>query len=177
MLANGEMVNKTSLRVFAMGDVDELNASLGVCLATINDQQNKPEWTRWLQQIQNELFDLGADLAIPLDTPTSEDRPHLRIVETQVTNLECWIDQLNETLQPLTSFILPGGSAVAAQLHLSRTVCRRAERLLWQVHETEILNEHSLKYLNRLSDLLFVLARVANNNGQTDVLWKPGASR
>jgi cob(I)alamin adenosyltransferase len=129
-----------------------------------------------LARIQNDLFDLGADLA----TPSAADEaqaPRLRILESQVTRLESEIDELNARLAPLTSFVLPGGSAAAAALHLARTVCRRAERGCVALAEREAVSAAALKYINRLSDLLFVAARFANDEGRGDVLWTPGATR
>ena len=129
-----------------------------------------------LARIQNDLFDLGADLA----TPPSEREaktPSLRIVESQVERLEREIDGLNERLEPLTSFVLPGGTPAAAALHVARTVCRRAERRCVMLTKTELVSPIALKYLNRLSDLLFVAARHANDDGRGDVLWTPGGTR
>ncbi len=170
-LANGEGVSKADARVEAYGGVDELNAVIGLArLQTTEDVQLDP----MLARIQNDLFDLGADLATPGQSPTA-----LRIVAAQVTRLESEIDALNAALAPLTSFVLPGGTAAAAALHLARTVCRRAERSAVAFSQSEPTGSHAdaLRYLNRLSDLLFVAARVANANGADDVLWKPGATR
>jgi cob(I)alamin adenosyltransferase len=169
--ALGDMsrVRKTDPRVGAYADCDETNAVLGVAVAlgelpeTILDV---------LRSIQNDLFDLGADLCTPI-TPNPPG-PQLRITDSYVDRLEGWCDQFNESLPKLNSFILPGGSAGAALLHQARTVCRRAERSAWELYEAdnERTNRAALLYLNRLSDLLFILARTANPNG--DVLWKPG---
>ncbi len=173
-LASGAPVLKFDPRVTAYGEVDETNACIGlVRLHTTADTALDPI----LARVQNDLFDLGADLATP-DRGGAEGAA-LRIVEAQVERLEREIDQLNGELSPLTSFILPGGSPAAAALHLARTVCRRAERsavALSQI-EGESVGAPALKYLNRLSDLLFVAARWANNKGAGDVLWTPGATR
>lgn len=174
-LATGEPVSKASLRVEAYGGVDETNAFLGVARQhTAGD----PELDAMLERIQNDLFDLGADLA----TPEQHEKPAwepLRIVESQVERLEQEIDRLNGELSALTSFVLPAGSPASAALHVARTVCRRAERVVVQLSETEgeVVGQPALKYINRLSDLLFVAARWANDKGAADVLWKPGATR
>lgn len=174
-LATGAPVSKASLRVEAYGGVDETNACLGVARQhTAGD----PDLDAMLERIQNDLFDLGADLA----TPEQHEKPAwepLRIVESQVERLEQEIDRLNGGLEPLNSFVLPAGSPAAAALHVARTVCRRAERAVVQLSETEgeVVGGPALRYLNRLSDLLFVAARWANDQGRADVLWKPGATR
>jgi cob(I)alamin adenosyltransferase len=172
-LASGASVSKTDSRVEAYGSVDETNAVIGLArLSTAGNAALDPI----LARIQNDLFDLGADLA----TPASERealRPALRIVETQVARLEAEIDALNEKLEPLTSFVLPGGSPAAAALHVARTVCRRAERRCVALAAAEPVSPEALKYLNRLSDLRFVAARHANDEGRGDVLWSPGATR
>jgi len=174
-LATGAPVSKASLRVEAYGGVDETNAFLGVARQhTAGD----PELDAMLERIQNDLFDLGADLA----TPEQHEKPAwepLRIVESQVERLEHEIDRLNGELSALTSFVLPAGSPASAALHVARTVCRRAERAVVQLSETEgeVVGQPALKYINRLSDLLFVAARWANDKGAADVLWKPGATR
>ncbi len=174
-LVTGERVRKSHLRVEAYGAVDETNACLGlVRLHTGTDPILDPV----LARIQNELFDLGADLATPARGSRS-DVPALRIIEDQVKRLEREIDQLNAELSPLNSFVLPGGSEAAAALHLARTVCRRAERLAVALADLpgEDVSAPALRYLNRLSDLLFTAARWANAKGQDDVLWTPGATR
>lgn len=170
-LASGVKVSKAGSRVEAYGSVDETNAMIGLArLSTRDDERLDPI----LRRIQNDLFDLGADLA----TPEAEaGPPRLRIVAGQVARLEAEIDALNAELTPLTSFVLPGGSAAAAALHVARTVCRRAERVCVRLTEHERVNAEALKYLNRLSDLLFVAARVANDAGSADVLWTPGETR
>lgn len=185
-LGNGTRVPKTHPRIAAYGGVDELNSVLGLLLADCPQFEH----AEWLLQIQNDLFDLGADLCVPEAEPEPLDendkgdtavveatRPPLRVVESQVERLEGWIDTANERLSPLTSFVLPGGTSQAARLHLARTVCRRTEIGVLQLAEFEQINECVTWYLNRLSDLLFVLARCANGNGAGDVLWEPGKGR
>ncbi|MDP1642575.1 MAG: cob(I)yrinic acid a,c-diamide adenosyltransferase [Phenylobacterium sp.] len=172
-LANGAEVSKTDLRVEAYGSVDETNACLGlVRLHTAEDTLLHA----MLERIQNDLFDLGADLATP-PTPGEDPDRVLRVTEGQVTRLEQEIDQINADLSPLTSFVLPGGTPAAAALHQARTVCRRAERTAVSLAQTTQVADPALKYLNRLSDLLFVAARRANAQGALDVLWRPGATR
>ena len=171
-LATGEPVSKASLRVEAYGGVDEINACIGLVRLHTDG-----ELDTILSRIQNDLFDLGADLATP-DTGNDLGYEPLRIVEAQVERLEREIDRLNGELSPLNSFILPAGTPAAAHLHLARTVCRRAERgLVALMAEDESVSAAALKYLNRLSDLLFVAARFANGKGVDDVLWVPGGSR
>jgi cob(I)alamin adenosyltransferase len=172
-LANGEKVGKASARVSAYGGVDELNAVVGlVRLETIGDDR----LDSILARIQNDLFDLGADLATPAEKGGEPEA--LRIVAPQVERLEREIDALNESLEPLTSFVLPGGTRVAAHLHLARTVCRRAERdAVAFVGVDHGPHAEALRYLNRLSDLLFVAARFANARASGDVLWVPAAGR
>jgi cob(I)alamin adenosyltransferase len=171
-LATGEQVAKTDPRVAAYGEVDETNACLG--LARLHCAAD-PELDAILARIQNDLFDLGADLATP-DKPDLGWEP-LRITADQVARLEREIDAMNADLAPLDSFVLPGGSALAAHLHLARTVCRRAERQAVALAGAAAVNAEAVKYLNRLSDLLFVASRRANGGGAGDVLWKPGATR
>jgi cob(I)alamin adenosyltransferase len=174
-LASGEPVRKTSLRVEAYGCVDEANSALGMArLNTAGDVV----LDAMLGAIQNELFDLGADLATPARAER-ENTTALRILPEQVERLEREIDRLNAELGPLTSFILPGGTPAAAALHVARTVCRRAERVAVALAdaEPEQVSAPALAYLNRLSDFLFVAARWANAKGAGDVLWKPGATR
>ncbi|WP_421400207.1 cob(I)yrinic acid a,c-diamide adenosyltransferase [Agrobacterium fabrum] len=174
-LVSGPRRLKHDLRVEAYGTVDETNSAIGVArlhtdgLATLDAM---------LFRIQNDLFDLGADLATPDNGEPLSYEP-LRIVESQVTRLENEIDELNAALEPLTSFVLPGGSAAAANLHMARTVCRRAERLMVElsVTDNEIVSPAALKYANRLSDFLFVAARFANDAGRADILWVPGKNR
>lgn len=174
-LATGERVEKWSLRVESYGAVDETNSALGV--ARLHGAAD-PELDAMLGRIQNDLFDLGADLATPeREKPLGWEA--LRIVAAQVTRLETEIDLMNAAIPPLNSFILPGGSALAAYLHVARTVCRRAERLIAELAATpdEKVSPEALAYANRLSDFLFVAARRANDNGAADVLWVPGANR
>jgi len=172
-LSDGSRVPKHDPRVEAYGTVDELNATLG--LARLHAGQDMGER---LGVIQNELFDLGADLARPnMDKDAEAPWPVLRIVQQQVDRLEAEIDRMNAPLSALRSFILPGGGALAAHLHLSRTVARRAERRATELAGRGDTNAIAVKYLNRLSDWLFVAARVANADGKGDVLWVPGASR
>ena len=172
-LASGAPVVKSDPRVEAYGTVDELNAVIGV--ARLHSGQND-RIDAMLGRIQNELFDLGADLATPLEPPPKWEA--LRIVSSQVDRLESEIDWMNESLKSLDSFILPGGAPLSAHLHLARTVCRRAERDSVRLMEAgEAVNPEAVRYLNRLSDHLFVAARRANANGAGDVLWKPGATR
>ena len=166
-LGDGTRVSKCSARVTAYGDVDELNAVLGLVAC------HHPSAQGLLRTIQNDLFDVGADLCMP---PAAVDSA-LRVRPEQATRLEREIDRLNEWLEPLRSFVLPGGSTASAWLHLARTVCRRAERSVVALMQSEPANPNVLMYLNRLSDLLFVLARVANADGQGDVLWEPGKSQ
>ncbi|MFC5359465.1 cob(I)yrinic acid a,c-diamide adenosyltransferase [Azospirillum himalayense] len=171
-LGDGRRVPKHDPRVTAYGTVDEANAVIGLVRLHTADQ---PETDAMLSRIQNDLFDLGADLC----TPEAEDPayPPLRILESQVDRLEAEIDAMNADLAPLNSFILPGGSPAAAHLHLARTVVRRAERLMTELAEVEPINPAAVKYANRLSDHLFVLSRKLNANGAADVLWVPGANR
>jgi len=169
-MGDGSRISKASLRVTAIGAVDETNAAIGIARLDAEGDQDA-----MLARIQNDLFDLGADLSVPEDGRKAEGR--LRIVETQVERLEREIDAMNETLAPLTSFILPGGTALAAHLHLARTIARRAEIGMVALAEMEQINPAALRYINRLSDHLFVLARAANNDGMGDVLWVPGRNR
>ena len=175
-LATGERVKKFDLRVEAYGAVDETNAAVGlVRLHTAADAA----LDAMLERIQNDLFDLGADLATPDRPGTTLGWEPLRITEPQVERLEGEIDLLNAELSPLTSFVLPAGSPSATHLHLARTICRRAERAAVALADRpgEVVSAAAIKYLNRLSDLLFVMARHANGKGTEDVLWRPGATR
>lgn len=187
-LGDGTLVPKTHPRIGAYGSVDELNAVLGMALA----QGLMDPIAERIRHIQNDLFDVGADLCVPEPPPPSDDEPHdhdhdsgpshatiapLRVQESQVTRLEGWIDAAVDQLTPLTSFILPGGNAAAASLHVARTVCRRAEIEVLQLAEFESINPQVVCYMNRLSDLLFVWARLCNDGGKSDVLWIPGANR
>ena len=174
-LASGARRSKADLRVEAYGAIDETNAAIGMARADLGDSE--PTLVQMLARIQNDLFDLGADLATPADAPRAAGA--LRIVQSQVDRLEREIDELNEELQPLTSFILPGGSAAAAALHLARTISRRAERIMVALVATpgESVDEPAMRYVNRLSDLLFVASRRANGRGANDILWTPGQNR
>lgn len=169
-LGDGSRVAKSSRRIEAIGDVDEANAVIGLARLSA-----APEMDGQLAAIQNDLFDLGADLCMP--QAAGETTPPLRILPVQVARLETQIDAMNAELEPLTSFILPGGSEVAARLHFARTVVRRAERHLTALAAESSVNPAAAQYLNRLSDYLFVAARFANNKGAADVLWLPGKSR
>lgn len=172
-LGNGERVAKHDVRVDAYGTSDELNCFVGVARLNAEGDMDAA-----LSRIQNDLFDLGADLCRPdMDKDAEAEYPPLRMLPTQVDRLEAEIDTMNAALEPLRSFILPGGSTLAANLHVCRTVARRAERLSTQLATSENINEATVKYLNRLSDWFFVAARVANNGGKDDVLWVPGANR
>lgn len=175
-LGTGERVPKTSLRIAAYGTVDETNSTIGMARVHLGDADASVD--AMLFRIQNDLFDLGADLCVP---DRGEKLPYepLRMSDAQVTRLEAEIDEMNAELQPLRSFILPGGKAAAAALHVSRTVSRRAERLMVELaaEPNEPVSAACLKYINRLSDFLFVAARYVNDRGKADVLWVPGKNR
>jgi cob(I)alamin adenosyltransferase len=171
-LGDGTRVPKDHPRVSACGEVDELNAVLGMLVASCPDFAEVP----LVRSIQNDLFDVGGDLCVPI-ADDEEQGKCLRITAGQVERLEKAIDRLNALLTPLRSFVLPGGSPAAAWLHLARTVCRRAERAVVTLTQSEKINPQALAYVNRLSDLFFVMARAANDNGSMDVLWVPGQSR
>jgi cob(I)alamin adenosyltransferase len=172
-LGSGERRSKFDLRIAAYGTVDETNAAIGVARLHLHDAR---EIDAMLGMIQNDLFDLGADLSVPEREGKAE---RLRVAASQVERLERDIDSLNETLAPLTSFVLPGGTAGAAYLHLARTICRRAERMVVELaaRPDEPVGDAAIQYLNRLSDFLFVASRAANSNGADDVLWVPGQNR
>jgi cob(I)alamin adenosyltransferase len=172
-LGSGERRPKYDLRIAAYGTVDETNAVIGIVRLHLNDAR---ELDAMLGLIQNDLFDLGADLAVPEREGKAE---RLRIVSSQVERLERDIDTLNAPLTPLTSFVLPSGTPAAAYLHLARTVCRRAERIMVELaaKPDEPVSDAAIRYMNRLSDFLFVASRSANNNGAGDVLWVPGQNR
>jgi cob(I)alamin adenosyltransferase len=178
-LGSGVRVPKHDLRVAAYGTVDEANAVIGVArLHTTAGAAADPkaaEVDAMLRRIQDDLFDLGADLCVPEGGERQDGA--LRIVQNQIDRLEREIDAMNEHLAPLESFILPGGSPAAAYLHLARTVARRAERLMTELAGQETVNPLAVAYINRLSDHLFVLARVLNDGGKDDILWRPGANR
>lgn len=172
-LGNGQRVAKYSARVEAYGTVDETNATVGLARLHASGAMDAQ-----LALIQNDLFDLGADLCRPeMEKDASAEYPPLRMSDAQVLRLENEIDAMNSRLTALRSFILPGGSALAAHLHLCRTISRRAERLTVELGTTEGVNVAAVKYLNRLSDWFFVASRIANNDGHDDVLWVPGANR
>ena len=169
-LGDGSRLPKHSLRIEAYGTVDEDNAAIGLVRLHVHGQIDD-----MLARIQNDLFDLGADLCVPETAKRSEGR--LRIADSQVERLEREIDSMNGELAPLTSFVLPGGTSAAAYLHLARTIVRRAERLMTELAANEPVNAAAIRYANRLSDHLFVAARFANDKGARDVLWIPGANR
>lgn len=169
-LGDGSRRPKHAIRISAYGTVDEANAAIGLVRLHTHGQMDE-----MLARIQNDLFDLGADLCVPETTKRNEGR--LRIVDAQVERLEQEIDSMNVELKPLASFVLPGGTPAAAHLHVARTVVRRAERLITELAEHEPVNPAAIKYVNRLSDHLFVAARFANDHGARDVLWVPGANR
>ena len=172
-LGTGTRVAKHAVRVQAYGTVDEANATVG--LARLHAD---PDMDARLMRIQNDLFDLGADLCRPdMEKDAEAEYPPLRMAPGQVDRLEAEIDEMNKRLEPLKSFILPGGSALAAHLHLCRTVSRRAERLVVELAATEGVNDAALRYLNRLSDWFFVAGRIANDDGRADILWVPGKNR
>ncbi|UPK35015.1 cob(I)yrinic acid a,c-diamide adenosyltransferase [Bradyrhizobium sp. 186] len=180
-LGSGERRPKYDLRIEAYGTVDETNAAIGVVRLHTHDA---PELDAMLGRIQNDLFDLGADLAVPeregkeINKETKKAE-RLRVVASQVERLERDIDALNDKLAPLTSFVLPGGTPAAAHLHVARTICRRAERVIVELaaQPGELVGAAGIQYMNRLSDFLFVASRAANHNGAGDVLWVPGQNR
>lgn len=168
-LGDGTRIAKHSLRVSAYGTVDETNATVGVARLHASEEMDAA-----LARIQNDLFDLGADLCCP-ETPGEGEK--LRVVQSQIDRLETEIDAMNAPLETLHSFVLPGGNELAAHFHICRTVSRRAERLSVELSQSDTINPLAIKYLNRLSDWFFVASRAANNNGTEDVLWIPGANR
>ena len=169
-LGDGTRVPKHALRIASYGTVDELNAVIGIVRLHVQGETDA-----MLGRIQNDLFDLGADLCIPETSRRNEGA--LRIVDSQVERLEREIDAMNAELAPLTSFVLPGGTPAAAHLHLARTIARRAERVMVELAQHEMVSAAALKYINRLSDHLFVASRYVNEKGAKDELWKPGANR
>ena len=179
-LGRGGRVPKHDLRVEAYGTVDEANSTIGMARAviarTVKKDKRRGNVEAMLARIQNDMFDLGADLCTVMDK-SRKHQSALRIVPSQTERLEREIDAMNAELSPLTSFILPGGSEAAAHLHLARTVARRAERRMTQLAAKQAVNPEAIKYVNRLSDHLFVLARKLNDNGAADVLWVPGGER
>ncbi|MEQ6249046.1 cob(I)yrinic acid a,c-diamide adenosyltransferase [Sulfitobacter sp. HNIBRBA3233] len=172
-LGNGARVAKHDVRVEAYGTADELNCFVGVARLHATKETDDA-----LSRIQNDLFDLGADLCRPdMEKDAEAEYPPLRMTDAQVDRLEAEIDLMNAELEPLRSFILPGGSELSAHLHVCRTVARRAERLATELALNETVNAAAVRYLNRLSDWFFVAARMANDSGRKDVLWVPGANR
>ncbi len=169
-LGDGSRVAKHDLRVEAYGCVDETNATIGLARLHVDGEMDA-----MLARIQNDLFDLGADLCTPEDGRKAEGA--LRVVSEQIDRLETEIDSMNDQLEPLTSFVLPGGTSASAYLHLCRTVARRAERLVTELAGRDTVNPLCVQYLNRLSDHAFVMARYLNDKGKSDVLWQPGAHR
>ena len=168
-LGDGERVLKDSLRVSAYGNVDELNASIGIITLYANT-----ELKRKLKNIQNDLFDIGADLCVPI---SEKNKDRLRLSTNQIETLELEIDEMNSNLEPLNSFVLPGGCRSATFLHMARTICRRAERSVVSLRSKEKINDNTLVYLNRLSDWLFVASRVENQENSSEVLWAPGKNK
>ena len=168
-LGDGERVLKDSLRVSAYGNVDELNASIGIITLYANT-----ELKRKLKNIQNDLFDIGADLCVPI---SEKNKDRLRLSTNQIETLELEIDEMNSILEPLNSFVLPGGCRSATFLHMARTICRRAERSVVSLRSQEEINNNTLIYLNRLSDWLFVASRVENQENSSEVLWAPGRNK
>jgi len=173
-LVGGTRVSKHSLRPEAFGEIDELNSILGITRAHLRESKLK-KFDVLLERIQNELFDMGADLATPENSKYADKI--LRISSKQVQRIEKEIDEFNSELDELQSFVLPGGSILASWFHFARTNARRSERRITKLAAEEVINSNILLYINRLSDLLFVMARFSNNNGQNDVLWQPGKSR
>lgn len=175
-LGSGERRPKYDLRVASYGTIDEANACIG--LARLHTSGAHPELDAMLSRLQNDLFDLGAELATP-DTGKDLSYEPLRILDSQVKRIEGDIDTLNKGIRPLRTFVLPGGSPAAAALHLARTVSRRAERMIVELslRQGEKVGEPAMRYINRVSDLLFVAARAVNNRGESDVLWVPGQNR
>ena len=169
-LGTGDMVSKDHPRIEAYGTVDELNSNLGIIVRLIPDDYGK----ELILLIQNDLFDLGADLCVPI---SESEGVRLRMQSAQWERLEREIDRYNESLAPLNSFVLPGGSELSCWLHIARTVCRRSERYVVHLGRMEKINQDAIIYLNRLSDLLFVMSRIYNNNGKSDILRTPGKNR
>jgi cob(I)alamin adenosyltransferase len=169
-LGTGDMVSKDHPRIEAYGTVDELNSNLGIIVRLVPDDYGK----ELILLIQNDLFDLGADLCVPI---SESEGVRLRMQSAQWERLEREIDRYNENLAPLNSFVLPGGSELSCWLHIARTVCRRSERYVVHLGRMEKINQDAIIYLNRLSDLLFVMSRIYNNNGKSDILWTPGKNR
>ena len=168
-LADGKRIPKTDTRIAAYGTIDEANSVIGIARLHVSGEVDE-----MLKRIQNDLFDLGADLATPYNANITKNKQPLRVKGSQVKRLEVEIDSINENLSALKSFVLPGGTAAAAYLHLARTIVRRAEILIFSAAKDNAIGEPCLQYVNRLSDHLFVLARHLNSNGKNDVLWIPG---
>ena len=168
-LGDGNRIEKFSTRVEAYGTVDEVNSVIG----TVTCLSINTELKTALERIQNDLFDLGADLCLPESENENLSYEPLRLRKEQVSRLETEIDTMNKSIEPIRSFVLPGGTEIAANFHLCRTICRRAERRVVKLMETETINLEALIYLNRLSDWFFVAARKSNDNGKDDILWKP----
>ena len=168
-LGDGNRIEKFSTRVEAYGTVDEVNSVIG----TVTCLSINTELKTALERIQNDLFDLGADLCLPKSENENLANEPLRVRKEQVSRLESEIDSMNKSIEPIRSFVLPGGTEIAANFHLCRTICRRAERRVVKLMETETINLEALIYLNRLSDWFFVAARKSNDNGKDDILWKP----
>ncbi len=175
-LVDGSRISKTDARLHAIGEVDETNSALGLAVHALEVDGDSPALVADLRRVQNDLFDLGADIATP-GTSFEPSPMELRIIQSQIDWLEVAIDGANESLPPLTSFILPGGSAPAAHLHLARAISRRAERALVAASHDVAINPYAVTYLNRLSDYLFVLCRAVNANRGGDITWVPGGSR
>ena len=173
-LSDGSRVAKHSLRIEAIGAVDETNSAVGIARLDAPSSISDIDFDAMLARVQNDLFDLGADLSMPEDGKKEE---RLRIAPVQVERLEREIDAMNAELEPLRSFVLPGGTALAAHLHLARAIARRSERAIAELAARETVNSAALHYANRLSDHLFVMARFANKDGMGDVLWVPGKNR
>lgn len=179
-LVDGSRVSKSDARLHAIGEVDEANSILGVAICALEQDKGDPQMITDLRRIQNDLFDLGADIATPKTDGDAEFTPspmELRVASSQITWLESSIDAANDSLPPLTSFILPGGSNAAAAMHVARAAVRRAERALVAASQGVAINPLAITYLNRLSDYLFVLCRLINSTRGGDILWVPGASR
>ncbi|MBA4308604.1 MAG: ATP:cob(I)alamin adenosyltransferase [Sphingopyxis sp.] len=175
-LVDGSRVSKSDARLHAIGEIDEANCALGVAVQQLESDEGQTALVSDLRRIQNDLFDLGADIATP-GTSFEPTPMELRIIPEQVAWLEAAIDAANEQLPPLTSFILPGGSLAAAHMHMARAISRRAERALVSAAQSVSINPQAIQYVNRLSDYLFVLCRLINASRGGDILWVPGASR
>lgn len=175
-LVDGSRVSKSDARLHAIGEIDEANCALGMAVQQLETDEGQDALVSDLRRVQNDLFDLGADIATP-GTSFEPSPMELRIIPEQVAWLEAAIDAANEQLPPLTSFILPGGSAAAAHMHMARAISRRAERALVSAAQSVSINPQAIQYVNRLSDYLFVLCRLINASRGGDILWVPGASR